>query len=181
MLSNGSQAKVGATYAPWEFFGDWKVIDADGTRGVVALETAIRGTCAHDRLLDLVENFVAYIERPGGLIKVWPATTRSSASTRRSRTCTASAPTGDKRLGVFWHTQGSGKSLSMLWFTQKVLRRIPGAWTFVMVTDRTELDDQLHGEFADAGAISNEARVHAESSAAPAGAARRATTATCSP
>ena len=61
---------------------------------------------------------------------------------------------GDKRLGVFWHTQGSGKSLSMLWFTQKVLRRFPGAWTFVMVTDRTELDDQLHGEFADAGAIS---------------------------
>ena len=44
---------------------------------------------------------------------------------------------GEKRLGVFWHTQGSGKSLSMLWFTQKVLRRIPGAWTFVMVTDRT--------------------------------------------
>ena len=49
----------------------------------------------------------------------------------------------------------------MLWFTQKVLRRIPGAWTFVMVTDRTELDVQLHGEFADAGAISREARVHA--------------------
>jgi type I restriction enzyme R subunit len=54
---------------------------------------------------------------------------------------------------VFWHTQGSGKSLSMLWFTQKVLRRIPGSWTFVMVTDRTELDVQLHGEFADAGAM----------------------------
>ena len=72
---------------------------------------------------------------------------------------------GDKRLGVFWHTQGSGKSLSMLWFTQKVLRRLPGAWTFVMVTDRTELDDQLHGEFADAGAISTEAQVHAESAA----------------
>ena len=45
LLSNGSEAKVGSTYAPWEFFGDWKVIDADGTRGVVALETALRGTC----------------------------------------------------------------------------------------------------------------------------------------
>ena len=65
IVSNGSEAKVGATYAPWEFFGDWKVIDADGTRGVVALETAIRGTCAPDRLLDLIENFVAYIERAG--------------------------------------------------------------------------------------------------------------------
>jgi type I restriction enzyme, R subunit len=61
ILSNGSEAKVGATYAPFDFFGDWKFIDADGTRGVVGLETAIRGTCAHDRLLDLVENFVAYI------------------------------------------------------------------------------------------------------------------------
>ena len=71
---------------------------------------------------------------------------------------------GDKRLGVFWHTQGSGKSLSMLWFTQKVLRRLPGSWTFVMVTDRIELDNQLHGEFADAGVISKEARVHAEDS-----------------
>ena len=66
ILSNGSEAKVGATYAPWGFFGDWKIIDVDGNRGVVALETAIRGTCAHDRLLDLIENFVAYMERPGG-------------------------------------------------------------------------------------------------------------------
>jgi type I restriction enzyme R subunit len=70
ILSNGSEAKVGSTYAPWEFFGDWKVIDAEGARGVVALETAVRGTCAPDRLLDLIESFVAYIERPGGLIKV---------------------------------------------------------------------------------------------------------------
>src|SRR6202034_2726955 len=69
LLSNGSEAKIGSTYSPWEFFGDWKVIDADGTRGVVALETAIRGTCAQDRLLDLIENFVAYLERPGGLVK----------------------------------------------------------------------------------------------------------------
>ena len=70
LLSNGSEAKIGSTYAGWEFFGDWKVIDTDGNRGVVALETAIRGTCTHDRLLDMLENFVAYIERPGGLVKV---------------------------------------------------------------------------------------------------------------
>ena len=61
ICSNGSEAKVGSTYAPWEFFGDWKVIDAEGGRGVIALETAIRGTCSHDRLLDLVENFTAFI------------------------------------------------------------------------------------------------------------------------
>jgi type I restriction enzyme R subunit len=164
MLSNGSQARVGATYAPWGFFGTWKVIDADGTRGIVELETAIRGTCAHYRLLDMVENFVAYIERPRGLVKSVARNHQVlgvNASIENLHTIRAK---GDTRLGVFWHTQGSGKSLSMLWFTQKVLRRLPGAWTFVMVTDRTELDQQLHGEFADAGVISREARVHAESS-----------------
>jgi len=163
ICSNGSAAKVGSTYAPWEFFGDWKVIDADGNRGVVALETAIRGTCAHDRLLDLVENFTGFIERPGGLIKVVARNHQLLGVNAAIETLLRVRAAGEKRLGVFWHTQGSGKSLSMLWFTQKVLRRIPGAWTFVMVTDRTELDVQLHGEFADAGAISAEAQVHATS------------------
>ena len=165
LLSNGSEAKIGSTYSPWEFFGDWKVIDADGTRGVVALETALRGTCAQDRLLDLIENFVAYIERPGGLIKVVARNHQMLGVNAAIENLYRVRAAGDKRLGVFWHTQGSGKSLSMLWFTQKVLRRIPGAWTFVMVTDRTELDLQLHGEFADAGAISREASVHASSAA----------------
>ena len=155
LLSNGSEAKVGSTYAPWEFFGDWKVIDADGNRGVVALETAIRGTCAKYELLDLIENFVAYIERPGGLIKVVARNHQYLGVNAAIENLHRVRAAGEKRLGVFWHTQGSGKSLSMLWFTQKVLRRIPGSWTFVMVTDRTELDVQLHGEFADAGAISD--------------------------
>ena len=163
LLSNGSDAKVGSTYAPWEFFGDWKVIDADGTRGLVALETAIRGTCAPDKLLDLIENFVAFIQRPGELIKAVARNHQVLGVNAALEHLYHVRAAGDKRLGVFWHTQGSGKSLSMLWFTQKVLHQIPGAWTFVMVTDRTELDVQLHGEFADAGAISREARVHASS------------------
>lgn len=164
LLSNGSQAKIGATYAPWDYFGDWKMIDADGSRGTIALETAILGTCAPDRLLDIVENFIAYMERPRGLVK-------SVARNHQVLGVNASIDNlhrirakGDTRLGVFWHTQGAGKSLSMLWFTQKVLRTLPGSWTFVMVTDRTELDQQLHGEFADAGVVAKEARVHAESS-----------------
>jgi type I restriction enzyme R subunit len=165
ILSNGSEAKVGATYAPWGFFGDWKIIDVDGTRGVVALETAIRGTCAHDRLLDLTENFIAYMERPGGLVKSFARNHQVLGVNASIENLVRIRAAGDKRLGVFWHTQGSGKSLSMLWFSQKVLRRLPGSWTFVMVTDRIELDNQLHGEFADAGVISKEARVHAEDSA----------------
>lgn len=163
MLSNGSQAKIGSTHSPYEFFNDWKVIDAQGTRGAIALETAIRGTCTPAVLLDLVENFVAYMERPGGLIKVMARSHQFHGVNAAIGNLRRARAEQDKRLGVFWHTQGSGKSLSMLWFTQKVLRQVPGKWTFVMVTDRKELDTQLHGEFADAGAISPEARVHAES------------------
>ena len=157
LLSNGSVAKVGSTYSPWEFFNDWKVIDAHGTRGAIALETALRGTCDPAVLLDLLENFVAYMERPGGMIKVIARSHQYLGVNAAIDNLHRARAEQDKRLGVFWHTQGSGKSLSMLWFTQKVLRRVPGKWTFVMVTDRTELDTQLHGEFAHAGAISPEA------------------------
>jgi type I restriction enzyme, R subunit len=164
ILSNGSDARVGATFAPWELFGNWRVIDALGARGLVELETALRGTCAPDKLLDLFENFIAYIERPGGLVKHVARNHQVLGVNSSIESLVRIRAEGDTRLGVFWHTQGSGKSLSMLWFTQKVLRLLPGSWTFVMVTDRTELDEQLHGEFADAGVISKEARVHAEDS-----------------
>lgn len=163
VLSNGGDAKVGSTYSPWEFFGDWKVIDAAGTRGKVAIETVLRGTCDPAILLDLFENFVAYMERPGGLVKVVARSHQYLGVNAAIENLHRSRAEHDKRLGVFWHTQGSGKSLSMLWFTQKVLRHVPGKWTFVMVTDRTELDVQLHGEFAAAGAIPTEAKVHASS------------------
>lgn len=168
LLSNGAEAKIGSTYSPYDFFNDWKVLDAKGTRAKpsqseVALATALRGTCDPRVLLDLLENFVAYLERPGGLIKVIARSHQYLGVNAAIDNLHRARADHEKRLGVFWHTQGSGKSLSMLWFTQKVLRQVPGKWTFVMVTDRTELDTQLHGEFADAGAISPEARVHAES------------------
>ncbi|MDQ3728373.1 MAG: type I restriction endonuclease subunit R, partial [Actinomycetota bacterium] len=152
ILSNGSETKVGSTFAPWERFGDWRRIDDESEPGIVSLETAIRGLCEPARLLDAVENFVAYLERPGGLIKVFAQNHQLlgvNAAMDKLRETRAS----DGKLGVFWHTQGSGKSLSMLFFTQKVLRREPGNWTFVMVTDRAELDDQLYGEFKDAGVV----------------------------
>ena len=163
LLSNGSEAKVGSTFAPWDFFSDWKVIDAFGARSEIALQTALRGTCDPTNLLDLFENFVAYMERPGGLIKITARSHQYLGVNAAIENLHRARAEQDKRLGVFWHTQGSGKSLSMLWFTQKVLRHVRGTWTFVMVTDRSELDIQLHGEFADAGAIPPEARVHADS------------------
>jgi type I restriction enzyme, R subunit len=152
VLSTGSETKVGATFAPWERFGEWKRLDEESERGVVSLDTAIHGLCEPARLLDMVENFVAYLERPGGLLKVL-AQNHQVLGVNAAMRALADPATRDGRLGVFWHTQGSGKSLSMLMFTQKVLRREPGNWTFVMVTDRAELDDQLYEEFKDAGVV----------------------------
>jgi type I restriction enzyme R subunit len=161
IASNGYDAKMGATYAPWKFFNDWKVIDLTTdehgqqaeVRGAYALDSLIRGTCRPDRLLDIVENFVAYVDGSGGLTKIVARNHQVIGVNASIEHFHHTRPTGDHRLGVFWHTQGSGKSLSMLWFTQKILRRAPGKWTFVMVTDRTELDDQLSRGFANAGAV----------------------------
>ena len=152
ILSNGSETKVGSTFAPWERFGEWKKVADEEEPGVVSLETALRGVCEPARLLDLVENFVTYVERPGGLVKLL-AQNHQVLGVNATMRALHDERTREGRLGVFWHTQGSGKSLSMLFFTQKVLRREPGNWTFVMVTDRTELDDQLYGDFKDAGVV----------------------------
>lgn len=152
LLSTGSETRVGATFAAWERFGEWKRIDDESEPGIVSLETAIRGLLEPARLLDTVENFIAYLERPGGLLKVL-AQNHQVLGVNAAMRALADPHTRDGRLGVFWHTQGSGKSLSMLFFTQKVLRREPGNWTFVMVTDRTELDGQLYEEFKDAGVV----------------------------
>ena len=69
MLSNGGDTLVGSMFADWGYFAEWKKINSEGEQGVVSLETALRGTCQPQRLLDLVENFVAFMERPGGLVK----------------------------------------------------------------------------------------------------------------
>lgn len=162
ILSTASETKVGGTFAPWERFGAWKRIDDESEPGIVSLETAIYALCEPSRLLDMAENFVAYLERPGGLVKVFAQNHQVLGVNAAIKELREPA-TRDGRLGIFWHTQGSGKSLSMLFFTQKVLRRLPGNWTFVMVTDRAELDDQLYDEFKDAGVV--EGHLQATSSA----------------
>ena len=143
VISNGTDSRMGSTSAPWEHFGEWKKIDDESEPGVVSLETMLRATCAPARMLDLVENFTVYTERPGGMIKA-VAKNHQFLGVNNAIEAISDRKTREGKLGVFWHTQGSGKSLSMLWFTQKVLRRQPGNWTFVLVTDRKELDDQLY-------------------------------------
>jgi len=161
VLSNGSQSRIGSVTAGWEHFAEWKKVGSESEEGRVSLETMLRGTCAPARLLDLVENFMLFMELPGGLIKL-VAKNHQYLGVDNALKALCEIKKREGRLGVFWHTQGSGKSISMIFFSQKVLRKVPGNWTFVVVTDRKELDDQIYKNFSSTGTIT-ETQAQAES------------------
>lgn len=163
LLSNGSDTKVGTLTSGWEHFFDWKRVDDEAEAGKVSLERALRGLLEPARLLDYIENFTVFEEGKGGVIKKtaknhqFLGVNKSIARLVELReTEKLEGEASRKRLGVFWHTQGSGKSLSMVFFTQKVLRRVLGSCTFVIVTDREELDDQISKTFKATGATARE-------------------------
>ncbi|MGA3129084.1 MAG: type I restriction endonuclease subunit R [Candidatus Dormibacteria bacterium] len=166
ILSNGAETRVGTISSQWEHFLEWKKINSEGEQGRVSLETAIRGMCEPTRLLDIVRNFTIFQELPGGLVKMVARNHQylgvNNALTRLKE-LRGAPPEERGKLGVFWHSQGSGKTISMIFFTQKILRIMPGNWTFVIVTDREDLDDQAHREFSAAGIV--EEHVRATSSA----------------
>lgn len=152
ILSNGSKTRIGSTTAEWAHFGEWKRIEDESEAGVVSLEVTLRGTCEPGRLLDLVENFVTFQEVRGGLVKLL-AQNHQYLGVNKAIAEVGRLGENRGRLGVFWHTQGSGKSLSMLFFCQKIHRTLPGGWTFLIVTDREELDRQIYRTFATCGAV----------------------------
>jgi len=162
ILSNGSEAKVGSITSEWGHFNDWKKINSEGEEGVISLETLLRGTCEPIRFLDILENFLLFMEVRGGVVKVVPKN-HQYLGVENAMAALKEIKNRKGRLGVFWHTQGSGKSISMIFFSQKVLRKVPGNWTFVVVTDRQELDDQIYKTFANTGVIT-EGHCQAESS-----------------
>jgi type I restriction enzyme, R subunit len=164
VLSNGAETKVGTITSPWEHFLEWKKINSEGEEGRVSIETVVRGMCAPERFLDIVGNFTLFQELPGGLVKLVARNHQylgvNNALARlqevQQRGDESAAPPA--KLGVFWHTQGSGKTVSMIFFTQKVLRTMPGNWTFVVVTDRDDLDEQAYKEFSAAGVVEEHTR-----------------------
>ena len=163
VLSNGSKSRLGSMTAGWEHFSEWKKINSEGEEGIISLETMIRGVCDKGRLLDLVENFCLFSETKGGVAKL---VAKNHQYLGVNNALDAVRRVGENRgkLGVFWHTQGSGKSYSMVFFSQKVLRTVPGNWTFVIVTDREDLDTQIYRNFASTGAVlEEEGRVRAGS------------------
>ena len=154
IASNGTDSRVGSLTADWERFFEWKRVEREDEPRRVSLEVMLRGTCDRSRLLDLVENFTLFSEHKAGLVKIlgqnhqFLGVNNAIASMLEART------RGHGRAGVFWQTQGSGKSFSMVFFAQKVLRKLAGNWTFVVVTDRVELDEQIAKTFKAVGAVS---------------------------
>ncbi len=155
ILSNGDRSLVGSLTSKWEHFAEWKRIDSEGAQGVVSLETMLRGVCDPARLLDLVENFTLFSDVPGGVVKIL-AKNHQYLGVNRAIASYQGAGAKGGRVGVFWHTQGSGKSYSMIFFAQKILRKVQGRATFLVVTDRKELDTQIYKGFINAGAITRQ-------------------------
>ncbi len=162
ILSNGTESKIGSITSEWEHFGEWKRIESEKEEAAISLETMIRGTCDKTRLLDLIENFTLFSDERVGTVKLL-ARNHQYIGVNQAVESVQEIQKNKGRLGVFWHTQGSGKSYSMVFFAEKVIRKVPGNWTFVIVTDRTELDDQIYKTFAKAGAA-KEKEAHADSS-----------------
>ena len=151
MLSNGMEAKVGTLGSKYEFFHEWKRL-AEEEQGSVALETMLRGICKKENFLDLFENFILYDHSGGHTAKIL-ARNHQYLGVNESVKAYEARKLNDGKLGVFWHTQGSGKSYSMVFLAQKVRRKFKGSPTFVILTDREELNSQISDTFENCGLL----------------------------
>ena len=171
ILANGIDAKIGTHSAKFKFFHAWKRLSEDEP-GAVDMETLLKGTCSKANLLDLFENFIVYDESAGAVAKILArnhqflgvnraveavkARTEARPPMAAEREGAAPSAPYSGKLGVFWHTQGSGKSYSMVYFTRKVHRKFGGNFTFLVLTDRDELDTQIYKTFAGCGIVDND-------------------------
>ncbi|CZE45808.1 type I restriction endonuclease subunit R [Campylobacter geochelonis] len=151
MLSNGTEAKVGTLGSKYEFFHEWKRL-AEEEQGCVALETMLRGICKKENFLDLFENFILFDHSNGYTAKIL-ARNHQYLGVNEAMKAYATRKLTDGKLGVFWHTQGSGKSYSMVFLAQKIRRKFKGSPTFVVLTDREELNSQISDTFENCGLL----------------------------
>ena len=219
VVSNGDRARYGTITSEWEHFAEWKRLD-EADDGSLEAETLLDGMLAHDRLLDIVENFILFDESKAGATRKviarnhqvlgvnravasvaqqedlkrefpparrlqyrvveLPLESRQPGTNRPAPPMAAEEPgryiakgpveiverahQDLGRLGVFWHTQGSGKSYSMAFFAEKVLRKLEGNFTFLLMTDRNDLDSQIFRTFVGCG-IANDNTPRATSGA----------------
>ena len=151
MFSNGLEARVGTIDSKWEFFHEGKRLTEEDA-GNIELPTMLRGICKKENFLDLLENFILYDHSGGSTVKILARNhqylgVNQAVEKYRNREITQG------KLGVFWHTQGSGKSYSMLFLAQKIRRKFEGSPTIVVLTDRDELNKQISETFENCGLL----------------------------
>jgi type I restriction enzyme R subunit len=151
MLSNGTEAKVGTLGSKYEFFHEWKRLSEE-EHGSVALEIMLRGICKKENFIDLFENFILYDHSGGHTAKIL-ARNHQYLGVNEAMKAYATRKLNNGKLGVFWHTQGSGKSYSMVFLAQKIRRKFEGSPTFVVLTDRDELNKQISDTFENCGLL----------------------------
>ncbi len=154
VLSNGVDARLGSLSSRYEHFHAWKRLDEDES-GVVDMETLLKGICNKRNFLDLCENFIVFDDSSGKLVKII-ARNHQFLGVNRALQAVRDRKARLGKLGVFWHTQGSGKSYSMVFFTRKVHRRLGGQYTFLICTDRDDLDTQIYKTFAGCRLVDND-------------------------
>ncbi len=150
--SDGIQARVGSLTADLERFMPWRTVDgaAVAPKGVPELETVIKGVFEKTRFLTLIRDFTVFRDTGSGLDKIMAGYHQFHAVRHAvDSTVAAASPEGDRRIGVIWHTQGSGKSLLMAFYAGQIIAHpTMENPTVVVITDRNDLDDQLFGTFA---------------------------------
>jgi type I restriction enzyme R subunit len=154
VLANGVDAKIGSLSGNYEHFHEWKRLEEDEP-GVVDMETLLKGICNKNNFLDFFENFIVFDDSSGELVKII-ARNHQYMGVNRAMQAVEERKHRKGKLGVFWHTQGAGKSYSMVFFSQKVHRRLGGNFTFLILTDRDDLDTQIYKTFAGCGIVDND-------------------------
>ncbi len=155
VLSNGLETRLGAFNASYSHFFEWLKVESEKekpnreairqakTFGESSIRLFADGLLAKQRLIDYIENFIMFRNRRDKIVaknhQFFGVNNLLASVERREEL--------NGKLGVFWHTQGSGKSFSMIFFVRKVRRKVPGNFTFLVITDREDLDDQIHKNF----------------------------------
>lgn len=166
VISDGLTARIGTLTSDWERFMPWRTIQGDeiATNNTPELEVLIKGIFAKHRFLDLLRHFMLFEVDGDSIIKKMAGYHQFHAVNKAiARTVEAASPTGGRRVGVVWHTQGSGKSLTMAFYAGKIIQHPAMANpTLVVLTDRNDLDDQLFGTFAACSDLLRQNPVQAE-------------------
>ena len=147
VISDMLTSKAGTITAKANRFMEWKSVDGKvDSQEIADYETFFRGIFEKERLIDILHNFECFDHKDGRLAKIMAAYHQYFA-VNKAMMHTAKAIGGDGKIGVFWHTQGSGKSLSMVFYVHRLIQDYPQC-TIVVVTDRNDLDQQLYEQFA---------------------------------